>query len=236
MAKPENDSAGGCTSVVTQLKLAVLISGSGTNLQALIDACAKTDDPAQISLVISNQDNAGGLARAKKANIPTLIIRHTDFTDRDAFDRALTTALEEAKVNLICLAGFMRVLGHDFVNHWQDRVINIHPALLPAFKGLHTHRRALEAGVRIAGCTVHCVRAEVDGGPIIVQAAVAVLPGDTEESLGQRVLKQEHRIYPLAVELIARGMVRMEGGNVRLDSAWPGEDAALINPPPLSVK
>ena len=236
MAKPENDSEGGCTSAVTQLKLAVLISGSGTNLQALIDACAKADYPAQISLVISNQHNTGGLARAMKANIQTQVIRHTDFTDRDAFDRALTAALEDAKVNLICLAGFMRVLGHDFVNHWQDRVINIHPALLPAFKGLHTHRRALEAGVRIAGCTVHYVRAEVDVGPIIVQAAVAVLPGDTEESLGQRVLKQEHRIYPLAVELIARGKVRMEGRNVRQECAWAGENAALINPAPLSEK
>jgi phosphoribosylglycinamide formyltransferase-1 len=144
--------------------------------------------------------------------------------------------LEEAGVELICLAGFMRVLGNDFVSHWRDGLINIHPALLPAFKGLHTHKRALEAGVRIAGCTVHFVRAEVDVGPIIVQAAVAVLPGDTEESLGRRVLKQEHRLYPLAVELIARGRVRIEGGRAHIEGASGSEDAALVNPPPTPEK
>ena len=230
MSRRKNDSAGGREIPVTQLKLAVLISGSGTNLQALIDACAEADYPASISVVISNRDNAGGLARAERANIPTVVIRHSDFEERGAFDDALTVALEEVNVDLICLAGFMRVLGQPFVEHWQDRLINIHPALLPAFKGLHTHRRALEAGVRIAGCTVHYVRAEVDVGPIIAQAAVAVVPGDSEESLGQRVLKQEHRLYPLAVELIARGQVRIEGGNAQLESAWASEDAALINP------
>jgi phosphoribosylglycinamide formyltransferase-1 len=231
---------------VTQLKLAVLISGSGTNLQALIDACAEADYPATISLIISNTKNSGGLARAERANIPSLVIRHTDFAERSAFDDALTAALKAANVDLICLAGFMRVLGQPFVERWRDRVINIHPALLPAFKGLHTHRRALEAGVRIAGCTVHYVRAEVDVGPIIAQAAVAVLPGDNEESLGQRVLKQEHRLYPLAVELIARGQVRIEGGNAHLEGAclegaclegaWAKEDGALINPRPVTEK
>ena len=232
MSKREIDSVGKRESPVKQLKLAVLISGSGTNLQALIDACAGADFPAGISLVISNQKDAGGLTRADKAEIPTLVVGHTDFSDRDAFDDALTAALEAANVDLICLAGFMRVLGSAFVEHWRDRLINIHPALLPAFKGMHTHRRALEAGVRIAGCTVHYVRAEVDVGPIIAQAAVAVLPGDTEESLGQRVLRQEHRLYPLAVELIARGQVRIESGNAKLDSGWAGEDVALINPLP----
>ena len=236
MSRRNNDSAGGRESPVTQLKLAVLISGSGTNLQALIDACAKANYPASISLVISNIENAAGLARAKRANIPSLVIRHTDFGERDAFDDALTAALKAVNVDLICLAGFMRVLGQPFVEHWRDRIINIHPALLPAFMGLHTHRRALEAGVRIAGCTVHYVRAEVDVGPIIAQAAVAVLPGDNEESLGQRVLKQEHQLYPLAVELIARGHVQIEGGNARLESAWAREDAALINPRPVTKK
>ena len=236
MSKRNNDSGGGCLSAVTQLKLAVLISGSGTNLQALIDACAEVDYPARIHLVISNKEDASGLARANSAKIPTLVIRHMDFVKRDAFDRALTAALEEANVDLICLAGFMRVLGSAFVNHWRDRLINIHPALLPAFKGLHTHQRALQAGVRIAGCTVHFVRTEVDVGPIIAQAAVAVLPGDTEKSLGRRVLKQEHRLYPLAVELIARGQVRIESGHVHLERAWGNEEAALINPPPLMEK
>ncbi|MDA0230556.1 MAG: phosphoribosylglycinamide formyltransferase [Proteobacteria bacterium] len=234
--RKKNDSAGGREGPARQLRLAVLISGSGTNLQALIDACSEADYPARICLVISNKDNAGGLARAENANIPTLIIRHTDFEARGAFDDALTAALEAANVDLVCLAGFLRVLGQPFVEHWQDRLINIHPALLPAFKGLHTHRQALEAGVRIAGCTVHYVRAEVDVGPIIAQAAVAVLPGDSEESLGQRVLKQEHRLYPLAVELIARGKVRIEGGNAHLQCAWAREDALLINPPPATRK
>ncbi len=241
MGRRNYDSAGGRQSPVTQLKLAVLISGSGTNLQALIDACAEADYPATISLIISNTKNSGGLARAERANIPSLVIRHTDFAERSAFDDALTAALKAANVDLICLAGFMRVLGQPFVERWRDRVINIHPALLPAFKGLHTHRRALEAGVRIAGCTVHYVRAEVDVGPIIAQAAVAVLPGDNEESLGQRVLKQEHRLYPLAVELIARGQVRIEGGNAHLEGAclegaWAKEDGALINPRPVTEK
>jgi phosphoribosylglycinamide formyltransferase-1 len=241
MSRRNYDSAGGRQSPVTQLKLAVLISGSGTNLQALIDACAEADYPATISLIISNTKNSGGLARAERANIPSLVIRHTDFAERSAFDDALTAALKAANVDLICLAGFMRVLGQPFVERWRDRVINIHPALLPAFKGLHTHRRALEAGVRIAGCTVHYVRAEVDVGPIIAQAAVAVLPGDNEESLGQRVLKQEHRLYPLAVELIARGQVRIEGGNAHLEGAclegaWAKEDGALINPRPVTEK
>jgi len=241
MGRRNYDSAGGRQSPVTQLKLAVLISGSGTNLQALIDACAEADYPATISLIISNTKNAGGLARAERANIPSLVIRRTDFAERSAFDDALTAALKAANVDLICLAGFMRVLGQPFVERWRDRVINIHPALLPAFKGLHTHRRALEAGVRIAGCTVHYVRAEVDVGPIIAQAAVAVLPGDNEESLGQRVLKQEHRLYPLAVELIARGQVRIEGGNAHLEGAclegaWAKEDGALINPRPVTEK
>jgi len=221
---------------VTQLKLAVLISGSGTNLQALIDACAKAEYPAQISLVIANKENAGGLERAKIAGIPTLVIRHTDYAQRDEFDSALTEALEPAKVDLICLAGFMRVLGHAFVDHWRDRLINIHPALLPAFKGLHTHKRAIKAGVRIAGCTVHYVRAEVDVGPIVAQAAVPVLPDDTEASLAERVLEQEHRLYPLAVELIARGQVRIEGGAAQITGAGETEAAALINPPPPTKK
>lgn len=219
------------------MKLAVLISGGGTNLQALIDACAEPDYPARISLVISNREDAGGLERARKAHIPSLVIRHTDYTERGDFDRALSSALAAADIDLICLAGFMRVLGATFVDLWQDRLVNIHPALLPAFKGLHSHARALEAGVRIAGCTVHYVRADVDVGPIIAQAAVAVLPGDSEQSLAQRVLRQEHRLYPLAVALIARGQVHVENGRVRIDGhTGADEGVALINPLPPTEK
>jgi len=213
-----------------QLKLAVLISGSGSNLQALINSCAEADYPAQISLVISNNENAGGLNRAKNAGIQTLVVRHTDFTKSDEFEGALTEALELAKVDLVCLAGFMRILGLTFVDHWRDRLINIHPALLPAFKGLDTHKRALEAGVRIAGCTVHYVRAEVDSGPIIAQAAVPVMSDDTEELLAERVLAQEHRLYPLAVELIARGQVQVKGGRARIVGAGKSNLMALISP------
>ncbi len=237
MSKRENDSKRERNGREAQLKLAVLISGSGTNLQALIDACAKPDFPACISVVISNKQDAGGLARAAKANIPTKIIRHTDFAERGDFDQALSSALEAADIDLICLAGFMRVLGAPFVDHWKDRLINIHPALLPSFKGLHTHKRALEAGVRIAGCTVHYVRADVDVGPIIAQAAVAVLPGDSEDSLAERVLKQEHCLYPLAVALIARGQVHVEDGRAKIErSLSSGEEAVLVNPLPLSEK
>ena len=213
-----------------QLKLAVLISGSGTNLQALIDACANPDYPAKISLVISNKENASGLGRAKEVGIQTLVIRHTDFNKRDEFDKSLTDALESAKVELICLAGFMRILGPVFVNHWHDRLVNIHPSLLPAFKGLHTHKRALEAGVRIAGCTVHYVRTEVDVGPIVAQAAVPIMPDDTEHRLAERVLQQEHQLYPFAVELIARGQARIDGGRVQITGTEPPGIAALISP------
>lgn len=234
MSKRENDSKRGRNGREAQLKLAVLISGSGTNLQALIDACAAPDYPARISVVISNKEDAGGLARAAKADIPTQIIRHKDFSERAAFDQALSDALEAADIDLICLAGFMRVLGASFVERWEDRLINIHPALLPSFKGLNTHQRALETGVRIAGCTVHYVRADVDVGPIIAQAAVPVLPGDSEDSLAARVLKQEHRLYPLAVALIARGLVHVEDGRVRIEEAdSSGEDEVLINPLPF---
>ena len=218
--------------IVTQLKLAVLISGSGTNLKALIDACSEASYPAQISLVLSNKENASGLAHAKKAGIPTLVIRHTDFTERHKFDEALTNALESNKVDLICLAGFMRILGQTFVSRWRDQLINIHPSLLPAFKGLHTHKRALQAGVRIAGCTVHYVRTEVDVGPIVAQAAVPVMPDDTEECLAKRVLEQEHRLYPLSVELIARGKAQIDGRRVQVTGTERPRMAALINPKP----
>ncbi|HXR87389.1 MAG TPA: phosphoribosylglycinamide formyltransferase, partial [Stellaceae bacterium] len=173
---------------MARLRCAVLISGRGTNLEALIRACAQKDFPAEIALVISNRADAGGLAHAARAKIANAVIPHRDYPSREAFEAALTKTLEAAGIQLICLAGFMRLLTAGFVDHWRDRIINIHPSLLPAFPVLDTHARALAEGVRFAGCTVHFVRAEMDHGPIIVQAAVPVLPGDDEASLAARVL------------------------------------------------
>ncbi|MBM3482481.1 MAG: phosphoribosylglycinamide formyltransferase [Alphaproteobacteria bacterium] len=211
------------------LRLAVLISGQGSNLQALIDATQRAGFGAEIVIVISNQPNAYGLGRARKAGLSTKLIEHRAFASRDAFDDAIDGALRDARVDLVCLAGFMRVLGDAFVERWRDRLINIHPSLLPAFKGLDVHARVLAAGARISGCTVHYVRPEVDAGPIIVQAAVPVLPDDTVDALQARVHRVEHVIYPLAVELIAKGRVRIEGDLVRL-SGVTTEDARLISP------
>ncbi|MGD9502592.1 MAG: phosphoribosylglycinamide formyltransferase [Methyloceanibacter sp.] len=191
--------------------MGVLISGRGSNLQALIEACARRDFPAEIVLVVSNVAGAHGLARAEKASIPTRTIDHKTFASREAFDAALTAALEAARVELLCNAGFMRLHSEGFVRHWWNRHLNIHPSLLPAFPGLGTHARVLEAGVKVSGCTVHFVRPEMDTGPIVAQAAVAVLPGDTEDSLAARVLQAEHRLYPHALRLVASGAVRVEG-------------------------
>ena len=215
---------------MARLRVGVLISGSGTNLQALIDDCARADSPAEIALVVSNRADAFGLSRAAQAGLPHRAIDHRGYDTRAAFEEALSEALDASGVELICLAGFMRVLTAEFVERWRDRLINIHPSLLPAFKGLDTHARAIEAGVRIAGCTVHYVRPEVDSGPIIVQAAVPVLPDDTAESLAARVLREEHRCLPLAVRLIAQGRVSVVGERCVIDAVGPG--AALINPAP----
>jgi phosphoribosylglycinamide formyltransferase-1 len=214
---------------VARLKAAVLISGRGSNLQALIDACAAPGFPAEIRLVLSNRADAAGLERAARAGIATRIVPHRDFATREAFDAAIDAVLTEAGIELVCLAGFMRLLGGAFVARWRDRLINIHPSLLPAFRGLDTHGRALAAGVRFSGCTVHFVRAEVDDGPIIVQAAVPVLPGDDVERLAARVLEAEHRAYPLALRLIAEGRVRVIGERVEI--AGPCDDpGTLLNP------
>lgn len=215
---------------MARLRTAVLISGRGTNLQALIDACAAPDHPAEIALVLSNKAKAKGLDRATAAGIATATIDHRAFDDRDSFDQAITAALDEAGIELICLAGFMRILGAPFVERWRDRLINIHPSLLPAFKGLDTHERTLEAGVRIAGCTVHFVRPAMDDGPIIAQAAVPVLPGDDADRLAARILTVEHRVYPLALRLIAEGRIRVVGEHVVVDQPEP-VDGALVNPP-----
>ena len=215
---------------MARLKVGVLISGSGTNLQALIDDCARADAVAEIALVLSNRADAFGLTRAAEAGLPHRTIDHRAYGSRADFEEVLSAALEEKGVGLVCLAGFMRVLTARFVERWRDRLINIHPSLLPAFKGLDTHARAIEAGVRIAGCTVHFVRSEVDDGPIIVQAAVTVLPDDTAKSLAARVLREEHRCLPLAVRLIAQGRVSVAGERCVVDAPGPG--GALVNPAP----
>lgn len=197
-----------------KLKVAVLISGGGSNLQALLDYCAQEESAAEIVAVISNKATAYGLERAQKAGVETRVIKHTDYADREAFDGALHELISEYDVDLVCLAGFMRLLTDGFVQRWRDRLINIHPALLPSFKGLHTHARALETGVKFHGATVHYVRPAMDEGPIIIQACVPVLPDDSEESLAQRVLEQEHVIYPKALDLIARQKIRVSAERV----------------------
>jgi len=214
------------------LDVAVLISGRGSNLQALIDACAQPDFPARIVAVISNNPGAGGLERAKAANIPTAVVNHRDFEDRESFENAVDDELKNFKAKFICLAGFMRILDGRFVNRWKDRILNIHPSLLPSFKGLHTQERALEAGVRFTGCTVHIVRPEMDDGPIILQAALAVDPEDDADNLSAKVLELEHIIYPEALKLIALGRVSISGNKAIIDKAsYP--EKGLISPDPV---
>lgn len=186
-----------------RLKVGVLISGRGSNLQALLDACADPAFPAEIALVISNVATAQGLERAAKAGIPTLTFNHKEFPSREAFDAKMDEALRAAGIELVCLAGFMRLLSDSFVEGWRGKMINIHPSLLPAFKGLHTHAQALAAGVAEHGCTVHWVTPALDDGPAILQGKVPVLDDDTEETLAARVLEVEHRIYPEALRQIA---------------------------------
>ena len=202
-----------------RLKTGVLISGSGTNLQALIDACAGQDFPAEIVLVISNRADAGGLGRAERAGIPSLIIPHKDYPSREAFDTAIDEALSRAGVEFICLAGFMRLLSEGFVQKWRDRLINIHPSLLPAFKGIDAVEQALAAGVSRTGCTVHFVRPEMDAGPILLQAEVPVEPGDTPDILHDRIRAAEHRCYPEALRLAASGRVSIRNEVAVIDAA-----------------
>ena len=211
------------------MKLAVLVSGRGSNLQALIDACRDEDYPAEIVLVLSNKADAYGLERAKEAGIPTAVLSHKDFDDRESFDEAMSEKIAEAGAELVCLAGFMRLLSDGFVRRWRDRLINIHPSLLPAYKGLHVHERVIEEGARFSGCTVHYVRPAMDEGPIIVQAVVPVHPDDTPDDLAQRILVQEHAIYPQAVRYIAEGRVRVRAEKVLIED-YAAPDGALLNP------
>lgn len=214
-----------------KLRLGVMISGSGTNLQALIDACAASNYPATIEVVISNRPKARGLDRARQAGIKAVCIDHTEFEDREPFEDALHDCLAEHKVELVCLAGFMRLLTATFVNRWRDRMINIHPSLLPSYKGLHTHARALEDGVRFSGCTIHYVRPEMDNGPIIMQAAIPISDDETEESLIAKTLIYEHKMYPAAVRLIAEGKARVSGNKVAFSDTALGE-IGIISPLP----
>ena len=213
-----------------KLRLGVLISGRGSNLQALIDATRISTFPAEIVLVISNRADAQGLMRAEDVGIPTLVIPHAKFPDRESFDDTLDAALTKAEVELVCLAGFMRLLTPGFAERWRDRLINIHPSLLPAFKGLRPHRDAIAAGVRVSGCTVHYVRPEMDSGPIIVQAAVPGEDGDDEATLAGRILAAEHAAYPLAVRLIAEGRVSVIGDKARIDGGTITPGAVMLNP------
>lgn len=219
---------------MARLKTAILISGRGSNMAALIEAAEERGFPAEIALVISNNADAKGLEIARAHGIATEVIDHRGFSDRAGFEAAIDARLRAAGAEFVCLAGFMRILGEGFVAGWHDRIINIHPSLLPAFKGLHTHERALDAGVRMSGCTVHFVRPAMDDGPIIVQAAVPVLPADSVESLAARVLAVEHRAYPLALRLIGEGRVRVVHERVMIDGLDAAE-GALINPPDESA-
>ncbi|WP_262691726.1 phosphoribosylglycinamide formyltransferase [Kordiimonas aestuarii] len=215
-----------------KLRLGVMISGSGTNLQALINACEKGDYPATIEVVISNRPDAKGLDRARGAGIKAVCVDHKGYEERSQFEDAIHECLSDHKVQLVCLAGFMRLLGSEFVGRWKDRMINIHPSLLPSYKGLHTHARALEDGVKFAGCTIHYVRPEMDNGPIIMQAAIPIAPDETEDSLIAKTLEYEHRMYPAAVRLIAEGKVRVSGNKVAVKEDVALPNAGLINPAP----
>jgi phosphoribosylglycinamide formyltransferase-1 len=215
---------------MSRKRVAVLISGRGSNMAALIEAAKDKSYPAEIALVVSNRPDAGGLLVAQAEGIATDVIDHAQFgKDRAAFERALQALLEKNRIELVALAGFMRLLTPDFVNRWRERLLNIHPALLPAFKGLDTHKRALEAATKIHGATVHFVVAEMDSGPIIAQGAVAVRSDDSEQTLAARVLKVEHQIYPLALRLVAEGRVRVENGRCLIDGA-PVPDASKLAP------
>jgi phosphoribosylglycinamide formyltransferase-1 len=214
---------------MARLRLGVLISGSGTNLQSILDACAQGRLDAEVALVVSNRPKAGGIERARRAGVPVAVISHRKYDGREAFEDALIAALNEHRVQWVALAGFMRLLTPRFLRAFPERVVNIHPALLPAFPGVDGQQQALDYGVKVAGCTVHFVDAGTDSGPIIAQAVVAVLDDDDLDALKARILEQEHRLYPMVLQLIAEGRVHREGRRVRVDRA-PGSGEALVNP------
>ncbi|MGE4372030.1 MAG: phosphoribosylglycinamide formyltransferase [Xanthobacter sp.] len=210
-------------------RTAILISGRGSNMAALVKAAQKVDFPAKIDLVLSNREDAAGLEFAAAHGVPTRVLSHKGYADRAAFDTALDGLLREEGIEIVCLAGFMRLLTPWLVEQWQDRMINVHPSILPSFKGLHTHERALEMGVRVHGCTVHFVRAEMDAGPIILQAVVPIEADDTPDTLADRVLMQEHIIYPKGLELLAADRLSVDNERVRISGVRRGP-APLISP------
>lgn len=202
-------------------RIVVLISGRGSNMEAIVQACAAEGWPARVAAVVSNRPDAAGLAFARARGIPTAVVDHREHASRESFDAALGTALDAFEPDLLALAGFMRILTPGFIARYAGRIVNVHPSLLPAFTGLHTHRRAIEAGCKVAGATVHFVTAELDHGPIIAQAVVPVLPGDTEQTLSARVLAREHQLYPRAVRWWIEGLLKVDGGIVRHQRGEP---------------
>jgi len=216
---------------MSRKRVAVLISGRGSNMAALIDAAKAADYPAAVALVVSNRPDAAGNEVARRQGVATVVLDHRPFgKDRAAFEQALQAILDEHRIEIVCLGGFMRLFTNDFVLRWHGRMLNIHPSLLPAFKGLDPHGQALGAGVKIAGATVHFVTPAMDAGPIVAQAAVAVAEDDTAETLAARVLAVEHRLYPLALKLVAQGRVRIVDGRCRIDGAEQA-GGSLVNPP-----
>lgn len=213
------------------MRLGVLASGSGSNLQSILDACAAGRLSAEVAVVVSNVPGAKALDRAKAAGVPAILLPHGGFPSRDAYDAAVIEALRRHGVEVVCLAGFMRLITPTLLGEFQNKILNIHPALLPSFPGLHAVRQALDAGVRVSGCTVHLVDLGTDTGPILVQAAVPVLDGDTEETLAARILEQEHRCYPRAIQLLAEGRVSVEGRKVRIRASAPDATRTLASPP-----
>jgi len=214
---------------MSKMRVAILISGRGSNMAALIEAAKDLTYPAEIALVLSNRPDAAGLALAERAHVPAAVLDHRSYgKDRAAFEAALQRILDEHRIELICLGGFMRLFTPDFVLHWQGRMLNIHPALLPAFKGLDPHGQVLAAGVRITGATVHFVTPDMDSGPIVVQAALPVHDDDTADTLAARVLAVEHRLYPLALKLVAEGRVKIVDGRCLIDGARRGGDALIL--------
>jgi phosphoribosylglycinamide formyltransferase-1 len=216
---------------VSAAPVAVLVSGSGTNLQSLLDAASGPGYPARIAVVVSNVPGVRALERATLAGVPTRVLPHQGYADRAAYDRALVETIAPFGCAIACLAGFMRLLGPTFLRAFPGGVLNVHPALLPSFPGLHSHRQALEHGVKVTGCTVHLVDEGTDTGPIVAQAAVPVLEGDTEESLQKRIQEQEHRIFPLALGLLAAGRLEIQGRRVLVRGSGPvPAGMALVNP------
>lgn len=216
---------------MAKLKVGVLISGRGSNMAALIKAAEAADYPAEIAVVVSNVASAAGLETARAAGIEAIPLPHRNYADRESFDRAVSDEFEQRGVGLVALAGFMRIQSPWFPTHWENRIVNIHPSLLPSFKGLHVQQQAIDAGARISGCTVHFVTPELDSGPIIAQAAVPVLPGDTADTLATRILRQEHRLYPQVVRWFAEDRISVKSGKVSVKGVSPGATLLFSDAP-----